>query len=229
MDVHEYEIGFTDLELDRKELYRAMEYGENTPGPDILVMLDNVLKTAAGLCSPKAMYGICPGKSLSSYRIEADGLVFHPGKIIADNLAGSDRFCFFVATAGREYEDYRNSLRKTGNLVLEFIADAVGSVIAEACVSRLQKLLSSTLDVPFTYPYSPGYCGWRLVDQRLLFSLFPERPCGVELTDTCLMFPIKSVSGIIGIGKTVERKPYGCAICKNKSCYKRRVEQVSMQ
>ena len=38
------------------------------------------------------------------------------------------------------------------------------------------------------------------------------------------MLPVKSVSGVIGLGDEVENKPYGCAICMNKNCYKRRVQ-----
>lgn len=53
--------------------------------------------------------------------------------------------------------------------------------------------------------------------------MLPDRPCGIELTESSLMYPIKSVSGIIGIGSRVERKPYGCTICRNTACYKRRI------
>lgn len=224
MTVKEYDISYGDLRLDRKEFYHAMEYGDDTPGQGISDMLDDVLMHAAAICRPKIMFGICSGTVLSPARVEAEGLVFHPGKIIADSLAGADRFCFFTATAGTEYENWRNGFRKSGDLVMEFIADAVGSVLAEACSAKVEEYLGDMLDVPFTYPYSPGYCGWRLTDQKLLFSLFPHRPCGIELTDSCLMYPIKSVSGIIGIGENVIRRPYGCAICTLKSCYKRRIQ-----
>ena len=101
----------------------------------------------------------------------------------------------------------------------------MGSVLAEACVARLEQQLDSDLNVPHTLPYSPGYCGWRVTEQHLLFGMLPDRPCGIELTESSLMYPIKSVSGIIGIGSRVERKPYGCAICRNTACYKRRTSR----
>lgn len=224
MDTYSYDIDFNKLELKRKDFYLSMEYGESIPDSGIIRMLDDVLAHASGICRPKIMFGVCSGTVVPPVYVKAENLTFHPGKIIADSLAGSDKFCFFVATAGREYEDYRNTYRNNGDLVMEFIADAVGSVLAEACVAKVSEYLQEMLDVPFTYPYSPGYCGWKLTDQRLLFSLFPDAPCGIELTDSCLMYPIKSVSGIIGIGSGVVRKPYGCAICKNRSCYKRRLQ-----
>ena len=128
-----------------------------------------------------------------------------------------------MATAGREFEDFRHTYKESGDCVREFIADAVGSVLAEACVAQVEQQLDLEAATPHTYPYSPGYCGWRVTEQKLLFGLLPEHPCGIELTESSLMYPIKSVSGVIGIGETVERKPYGCAICRNANCYKRRV------
>ena len=120
---------------------------------------------------------------------------------------GADRFCLFVATAGREFEDFRRTCKESGDCVREFIADAVGSVLAEACVAQVEQRLDLEAATPHTYPYSPGYCGWRVTEQKLLFGLLPEHPCGIELTESSLMYPIKSVSGVIGIGEAVERKP----------------------
>jgi hypothetical protein len=60
-------------------------------------------------------------------------------------------------------------------------------------------------------------------DQFKLFSLLPENFCGIRLTDSALMIPIKSVSGIIGIGENVERKNYPCEICNMKDCYRKKL------
>ena len=72
--------------------------------------------------------------------------------------------------------------------------------------------------------YSPGYCDWNVSEQQLFFSMLPVGFCGVTLTDSCMMLPIKSVSSLLAVGKNTEKKPYGCAICQNKSCIKRKDE-----
>lgn len=217
------EIDFKDLTIDRQEIYRAMGYGDGTPEPDILALLDEVLAQTKRICKPRILYRICNGQVLTPLHIEVGGVNFRPGKIITDSLVGSELFCLFVATAGREFEEFRHAYKESGDCVREFIADSVGSVLAEACVANIEQRLDHDLTVPHTLPYSPGYCGWRITEQHLLFGMLPDRPCGIELTESSLMFPIKSVSGIIGIGSRVERKPYGCAICGNKTCYKRRI------
>jgi cobalamin-dependent methionine synthase I len=66
--------------------------------------------------------------------------------------------------------------------------------------------------------YSPGYCGWSVADQHLLFSFLPANFCGITLNESALMHPIKSVSGIIGIGKEMVKNPYQCNICDVTDC-----------
>lgn len=69
-----------------------------------------------------------------------------------------------------------------------------------------------------TNRYSPGNCDWPVDDQNKLFKFFPENFCGVSLSDSALMNPIKSVSGVIGIGKNTSFHKNVCSICKNINC-----------
>ena len=76
-----------------------------------------------------------------------------------------------------------------------------------------------------TNRFSPGYCGWNIKGQKELFSLLPENYCKISLTNSFLMNPVKSISGIIGIGKKVEWKDYQCTLCGKKDCpYRKRNE-----
>ena len=69
-----------------------------------------------------------------------------------------------------------------------------------------------------TNRYSPGYCGWKTSEQFMLFRIFPENFCGVRLTESALMKPIKSISGVIGIGSHVEYHEYHCDLCDAVNC-----------
>ena len=90
-------------------------------------------------------------------------------------------------------------LKKQDNIVKEYVADSVGSVIAERCVTLLGKELDKECEFRHSLPYSPGYCGWDIREQQKLFSLFPPQPCGITLSDSFLMSPVKSVSGFFRI------------------------------
>ena len=156
-------------------------------------------------------------------------LDFDMGKIILRQLRGSEAYAFFICTSGVEFEAYQQRLQQQGDMVRVFIADALGSVIAEHCADRMEECLQESIDKlgwHHTNRFSPGYCGWHVSQQQLLFPLFQGQTCGVQLTDSSLMLPIKSVSGIIGLGKEVRKLDYTCGLCDFKQCYKRKKKSV---
>lgn len=152
---------------------------------------------------------------------------FDMGKIILRQLRGSEAYTLFICTSGIEFEAYQQRLKDKGDMVHVFIADALGSVIAEKCADQMELHLQESIDKlgwHHTNRFSPGYCGWHVSQQQLLFPLFEGHTSGVRLTDSSLMLPIKSVSGIIGLGKEVRRLEYTCGLCNFEKCYKRRLK-----
>ena len=149
---------------------------------------------------------------------------FDMGKIIFRQLRGSEAYALFVCTAGMDYEAYQQRLKAEGDMVRVFIADALGSVIAEKCADQMENSLQLSIDKlgwHHTNRFSPGYCGWHVSQQQRLFPLFDGHTCGITLTDSSLMVPIKSVSGIIGLGQEVRKLDYTCGLCTFEKCYKR--------
>lgn len=150
---------------------------------------------------------------------------FDMGTIILRQLRGSEAYALFIATSGTAFEDYQQHLKEEGDMVRMFIADALGSVIAEKAANQMEHHLQEEIDKlewHHTNRFSPGYCGWHVQEQQLLFPLFEGETCGVTLTNSSLMLPIKSVSGIIGLGKEVRRTDYTCGLCNFENCYKRK-------
>ncbi|MBR1688257.1 MAG: methionine synthase [Prevotella sp.] len=151
---------------------------------------------------------------------------FDMGRIILRQLRDAEAYALFVCTSGAAFEAYQQRLKEQGDMVRVFIADALGSVIAEKCADRMEQHLQASIDKlgwHHTNRFSPGYCGWHVSQQQRLFPLFGGQTCGVSLTDSSLMVPIKSVSGIIGLGKKVRKQDYTCGLCDFKQCYKRRL------
>lgn len=155
---------------------------------------------------------------------------FDIGHIIERQLKGSEAYTLFICTSGVEFETYQQRLKDQGDMVRVFIADALGSVIAEKCADQMERYLQDSIDKlawHHTNRFSPGYCGWHVSQQQLLFPLFQGHTCGVRLTDSSLMLPIKSVSGIIGLGREVRHLDYTCGLCDFKQCYKRQNHRKS--
>jgi hypothetical protein len=103
--------------------------------------------------------------------------------------------------------------------IFGYVYDVLGSVIVEAVGHKIQSFLrysAKSKGNEVTTIYSPGYCQWDVSEQRKLFSFFDDNICGITLHDSALMSPIKSMSGIIGIGKGVRFRNEGCSICSSK-------------
>lgn len=153
------------------------------------------------------------------------------GQIIEKQLHGSEAYVVFICTCGQEYEAYQQQLKADNDMVRVFIADSLGSVIAEKCADEMEKNVQASIEKlgwHHTNRFSPGYCGWHVSQQQKLFPLFEGETCGVRLTESSLMLPIKSVSGIIGVGKEVRRLDYTCGLCQFEKCYKRKKKSPTL-
>ena len=183
---------------------------------------DKVTQQETSIIIEEVRQWLCPQ---FCYQVVKELPSFDMGKIILRQLRGSEAYALFVCTSGTEYEAYQQRLKEQGDMVRVFIADALGSVIAEKCADQMEATLQENIDKlgwHHTNRFSPGYCGWHVSQQQLLFPLFEGHTCGVQLTDSSLMVPIKSVSGIIGIGKKVRKLDYSCGLCDFQQCYKRK-------
>ena len=150
---------------------------------------------------------------------------FDMGNIILRQLRGSEAYALFMCTAGEEFEAFQQRLKTEGDMVRVFIADTLGSVIAEKCADEMETCLQLSIDKlgwKHTNRFSPVYCGWHVSEQQKLFPLFDGHTCGITLTASSLMVPIKSVSGIIGLGREVRKLDYTCGLCTFEKCYKRK-------
>ncbi len=207
-------LSFEELGITPADVYEQMGYHDAQPDKATQQETAMILKEVSQWLRPQFSYFVV--------NKQPD---FEMGNIILRQLRGSEAFALFICTSGLEFETYQQRLKEQGDMVRVFIADALGSVIAEKCADQMEKALQESIDKlgwKHTNRFSPGYCGWHVSQQQLLFPLFQGHTCGVKLTDSSLMVPIKSVSGIIGLGEKVRKLEYTCGLCDFKQCYKRK-------
>jgi len=213
-------FNITPDEISDKDVWFALGYRDNIPEQRVCDMARELKEALVPKATLRYMYQIVEAEKISPREVVMGGKHFTPDGIICSYLKGMTHALLYVATAGREYADAVRELNAEGDIVQDFIADSIGSVLAERALSQIEKDYPNTINI--SMPYSPGYCNWDIREQKILFSLFPEDPCGIHLSDSCLMYPEKSVSGFFALGKDLVRQPYHCQICKNTKCYKRR-------
>ena len=207
-------LSFEELGITAADVYEQMGYHDAQPDKATQQETAMILKEVSQWLRPRFSYFVV--------NKQPD---FEMGNIILRQLRGSEAFALFICTSGLEFETYQQRLKEQGDMVRVFIADALGSVIAEKCADQMEKALQESIEKlgwKHTNRFSPGYCGWHVSQQQLLFPLFQGHTCGVKLTDSSLMIPIKSVSGIIGLGEKVRKLEYTCGLCDFKQCYKRK-------
>ncbi len=216
-------INFEDLIIDRKEINILLGYNNEEVDPHFNEMIDQSLAKLHLLCEIKAGYKIVECKKLED---KNNGLLignkfFSLDKIVTGQLRKSENIVLFVCTIGPKMENWSAEEIKNGDPAFGFIINSVASVAAEGVTDFLHDFIKTKMaeqGLNITNRYSPGYCNWSVEEQQLLFSFFPQNFCGIKLTDSSLMIPIKSVSGIIGVGSEVKYKDYICDSCGVKDC-----------
>lgn len=216
--------------VDRQEVLRYLGYSSTAePSLRLVDLLNTTIKEAAVLAEPKAVFAVfkvlAAGKKHLRVACGCGEIEFHGA--IGEFLGPVPWIAAFIASAGSAVESRSRELLAEGDFLGGLVHDAVGSERAEAAEMVVRSLLREHLSaagLELTLPYSPGYCGMALTEQVKLFSLFGGQTLGVSLSDHCLMQPVKSITGLIGIGPAAEVQAAGspCDRCELWTCNMRR-------
>jgi len=222
-----FQFDFSDLKITVDQIERVMGYPEGESQETVYDIVSRVLKQTEAICTLKAEYRIFENISFNeSYRsLVISNVSFDIGKIIYGQIKKSGSAALFVCTAGEEIGIRSRNAMKEGDLLEGYIYDVIGSEAVEAVADLMQDDMEAEMELSgnkITNRFSPGYCGWDVAEQHKLFSLITDNYCGIRLNPSALMNPVKSVSGIIGIGENVKRLPYTCKLCDMKDCIYRR-------
>lgn len=225
-EIYKYSLTFEQLPITVDRIMRGMGYGDE--GNEIFAaMVETILPTIPDLTDISCGFRIIQPEecTISKTEITVGELTFNSGKIITPRLRKAETLAFFVTSAGDTLEQKSKALMSGDDPLEGYIYDTIGSEIAEAAADWLEERLQEIIEPrqwKMTNRYSPGYCEWKTDEQHKLFSLLPDNFCGITLTDSALMLPIKSVSGVIGLGKNVKKQDYQCSLCELENCYKRK-------
>jgi len=110
---------------------------------------------------------------------------------------GAVKVALCVCTIGPELERSSAELISNNEMLQGFVMDAYGSEAAEEVAWQADAAIVETARKLNLWPskrFSPGYGQWELEEQRYIFAMLPASDIGVELTETCMMIPRKSVS-----------------------------------
>ncbi len=216
--------------VDESEVLRYLGYpAGHAPGAAVETLIARWIQEAAQQATPRATWVVLPVLDRSGNRLKvssASGDTEFRGAI-GQFLGVSHLIVAFIATAGPQVERLASRLMADGDELPAMIVNAVGAERAEAAeaavIDRVRRQTQAVGLAP-TLPYSPGYCGMSLTEQTRLFGLFDGETAGVTLSPECLMTPVKSISGLVGLAPQAEVEAEGspCDRCELHSCNMRR-------
>ncbi len=217
------EFGFKELGLSEEEICRIIGYSTSEEKVLLKQIIAELMELAGNICSIKAHYSVFEDVGFDHGKgfIDIGGVTFCTGRIIEGKMKKAESVAVFLCTAGEGAGNLSHQYMLEKDLLRGYVMDVIGSEIVEAAADKMQEELEGAFAVKgykITNRYSPGYCGWDVSEQHKLFSLVPDNFCGIRLNESSLMDPVKSVSGIIGLGENVKRVQYSCQLCDMPNC-----------
>jgi hypothetical protein len=230
METHYPEFKKTKILIEPREIIRLLGDQHGPVDRHTALLVDHCIAECLKVSTPTGAFVLADSMETgTSHTIAVQGVNFHCGRIIGKMLRNSESYAFFMVSAGPGPERLVRVLMEKGEYLVAYIADLVASVLVEAVAGMVEeevRKLANSRGMKNTNRYSPGYCLWKLEEQNKLFGLFPEKCCGISLGESFLMYPVKSASGIIGIGTRVQYREYTCEICTMKNCLFRKIRPV---
>ena len=180
----------------------------------------DLVARARKVARPKALYKEAYIEETAEDTVTVDGVVF-TSRALRKNLDGVRRVFPYVATCGGEVDQID---LPDGDLLSVFWLDGIKAALLGVSICHLTRLLDRKYGLEKTANMSPGSGDasvWPIQQQRELFSLFGdvEKLIGVRLTDSFLMLPNKTVSGI---RFPTEIDFQSCQLCRRENCVGRR-------
>ena len=216
--IHTYMCEKEKIIPPRREILRYMACKEEKQNEEKLI--DEFL--------PMVMHASSPRGSFGFFDIEIKENTCFIGGVkiesvnLCKNLAGCKEAVVFALSLGtdidRLIQKYSIS-RPSAAFCINAAATAVIEEFADMFCSEMKDIFLK--DKLFCRPrFSPGYGDFGLSCQPFFLNLVnASKLCGINLTDSLMMIPSKSVTAVMGVSEIkLNCNKSGCEMCENKNC-----------
>jgi hypothetical protein len=187
-------------------------------------LVDAVLGTARQLVDLGFVYSVHRVTGFlesGSVKLKDNRLTFPLPKGELD--AGTMYLAFCICTLGGRLEGAVRTLMSKGDILNGLFLDAAGVAFLEALSIWAYKTLQKQAQecgLHCNCRFGPGYGGLDLSLQRDFFDLLDASSIGVQLNETCIMTPAKSISFFTKwtTAQASEGSGYKCASCTLTHC-----------
>ena len=194
---------------------------------NLTARVQKLLDRALPRIKPKAIYRIAYIDERSDSTVKIGGVQF-TSKVLSANLKEIERVFPYIATCGYELENLKIS---SSDFMVPFWLDSLKEMALKAAIEFLKSHIEQAHRLGQFSSMNPGSGDvhvWPIEQQKELFTLFGDVKAhiGVQLTQSCLMIPGKSVSGILFESKI---RFESCQVCTRENCPRRRAPSGLMR
>lgn len=220
--------------FDRNTLIRLLGGRKSRkPSHSVQIKIEKLEVKLKELINPRLSYRVVKVESTNNEFVHIQGGPSFKSLKLSKTLNNCSEIIYFIATVGSSIEKELARLMGKNRLSDAYILDSMGSVAVENMVEEFHQDMKARYKSEgreVTFRFSPGYPDWPIVEQKKLFSSFDSLLTGVELTDSCLMQPRKSISGVFGVlppdinSSVASYNP--CLECSKENCIVRREQET---
>ncbi len=187
-------------------------------GSGYVEQVTRMAEDAKAIARPKAYYRMAFVESKGDASVTIDGITFD-SRVLRVNMDQAYRAFPYVATCGQEMEEWADTF---SDMLERYWADTIKEMALRNAINVLRVRMIERYRLARTSTMAPGsLADWPLTQQRPLFDLLGRvrELIGVQLTDSLLMIPTKSASGI---RFPMEESFESCKLCPREVCPGRR-------
>ena len=201
-------------EPDVKEIQRRLRMKPGNQWDQV----QSLVEDAKRVITPKVAYRVCYIDEKLPDSVILDGIELKSA-VLRKQLEGVERVFPYVLTIGSKLEEMAG---KTGDYLEQFYLDTIANVSLATARGHFEKRLQARFGLEKISRLGPGSLeAWPINEQKPLFSILGdvESAINVNLTDSFLMIPRKSSSGIYF---PTEIPFFACQLCPREACPSRK-------
>jgi hypothetical protein len=184
-----------------------------------------LIQLAQSLIHPRSFYHAAFVDRIGEGTVEIMGITFN-SRLLCQKLKGINRVFPYVLTIGPDLEQAASS---QSDLLKQYYLEELANIALEQAAGWLSEQLAARFGVGPLSNMSPGSLeDWPITEQTKLFALFGGIGCtaGVRLTDSLLMVPRKSISGVFF---PAEESFVACQLCDREHCQGRKAPHIRVK
>lgn len=205
------------LTLNRDEVLRYLAYRGSDLDMEMDSLIDSCMDEALEISQPKYVYGVFEKKLSQGKLFLLESTLELAGDDIISHLDPADHVAVMAATLGVGI-DRRIKYYGKSDLTRGIILDSWATQLIEALCDQVEReigLLAESCHMNITSRYSPGYGDLPIgIQKDIIASLNASRLIGLNVSESSILLPRKSVTAFIGISRDkTEEKKMGCKGC----------------